>query len=229
MQACSKPALIKRLPEAAVQQSRASTQITDLTAAVCELVRNAIEAEAHCVQVSVSTRDWSASVADDGCGISSASMQLVGNRCCSSKPPPAHGEALSCLVQVANLTITSRAKGGFETYSKSLSSSSTTAVQLCSGPRQRHGTTVSLTNFLQGQPVRRRQLSSKGHAAALEEVKAALHALLLPHLGVELTLQQPGSSAPVLRMPKVTRQQHAVTVHTVHADDAAVSPQDVCT
>jgi hypothetical protein len=62
---------------------------------------------------------------------------------------------------------------------------------------------VSLTNFLQSQPVRRRQVSSKGHAAVLEEVKAALHALLLPHLAVELTLQQPGSSAPVLRMPKV--------------------------
>ncbi|KAF6251128.1 histidine kinase-like ATPase [Scenedesmus sp. NREL 46B-D3] len=145
MQACSKPANIKRLPEASVQLSRASTQITDLTRAITELVRNAVEAEAHCVQVTVSTRDWSASVADDGCGISSASMQLLGTRCCSSKPAPAHGEALSCLAQVAHLTITSRAKGGFETYSKSLGGTSATAVQLCSGPRQRHGTTVSLT------------------------------------------------------------------------------------
>jgi DNA mismatch repair ATPase MutL len=130
-------------------------------------------------------------------------MQLLGISCCSSKPAPAHGEALSCLAQIASLTITSRAKGGFETYSKTLSGTTSSAVQLCSNPRQRHGTTVSFTNFLQGQPVRRRQISNKGHAALLQEVKAALHALLLPHLGVELTLQQPGSSAPVLRMPKV--------------------------
>lgn len=214
MQACCKPVPIKRLPESTVQLSRANTQITDLACAVTELVRNAVEADAHCVQVSVSTRDWSASVADDGCGISSTSMQLLGSRCCSSKPAPAHGEALSCLAQVASLTIISRAKGGFETYSKSLSSTNATAVQLCSNPRQRHGTTVNLTNFLQGQPVRRRQISSKGHAAVLQEVKAALHALLLPHLGVELTMQQPGSSAPVLRMPKVRAEQSQV--HHMH-------------
>lgn len=45
--------------------------------------------------------------------------------------------------------------------------------------------------------------TSRASSSALQELQQALFTLLLPHTGVELVLQQAGSSAAVLHLPKV--------------------------
>lgn len=105
------------------------------------------------------------------------------------------------------------------------------STTLCPIPRQRHGTTVCLTGFLHSQPVRRNRLlqqyagigaaaahagppstaawqaaaamAARASASCLQELRQALFVLMLPHTGVELVLQQAGSSSSVLHMPQV--------------------------
>jgi hypothetical protein len=44
---------------------------------------------------------------------------------------------------------------------------------------------------------------ARASSSALQELKQQLCVLMLPHTGVELVLQQAGSSAAVLHLPKV--------------------------
>lgn len=199
---------IQRLPQHVIDRSRSDAQITDLSNAVTALVLNAVQAGSKTIQIAVNVPQGSLSVEDDGSGVSAHSMQLLGQRFCTSTPT-GRGEALSCLAQISVLQITSRATGTFETYAKTLSpqqtsqsSTCSSQITLCTIPRQRSGTTVSLSRFLHNQPIRRKQ--AKGHAATLADVKTALHAVMLPHTAVELVLRQEGSSSPILHMPKVS-------------------------
>lgn len=198
---------IKRLPQQVIEQSRSSVQVTDFSVAVAELVVNAIQACSRSIQVAVNIPQWSATIADDGDGIPSSSLQLLGQRHCTSQPA-GRGETLSSLAQLSHLQVTSRAAGTFETYRKlvpgdSMNHKSQAAdhITLCALPRQHCGTTVSLADFLYNQPVRRKQF--QGHAAVLEEVKCTLHALMMPHTEVELVVRQEGSTSAILHMPKV--------------------------
>eukprot|EP00775_Hariotina_reticulata_P004629 gene4629-biopygen6383 len=206
---------MQSLEDKAVQQLRACTQIAGFSTAVRALVLNAVEAGASQILVEVKAIQHSATVTDNGHGICVDSMRLLGVPCCSSKLH-GRGDALASLAQISVLNVSSRAKGCFETYHKQICPSHSlqvaepphpsrarvsSSISLCPIPRSSHGTTVELSNFLFNQPVRRKRADS-GVDATLQEVKAALHALMLPFTGVELILQQGGSKAILLHMRK---------------------------
>lgn len=236
--------LIKRLPSSITEAVRSTAQAADLPSAACELVLNSIQAGARSIKVTASIDSWSVSVDDDGCGISAASMPLLGQRCCTSKQDPCRGEALASLAELSeHITITSRAANSFETHKKQLVAgdkaapahaphSTASSTSLCPISRQRQGTTVNLVGFLHNQPVRRRRLlqqhagpstsgagtlaastaaataaaasaAARSSSSAMQELKLALFELVLPYTGVELVLQEAGSSSAVLHLPQV--------------------------
>jgi hypothetical protein len=225
------PTTIRRLPAHVTDSVRSQHAIPDLPAAAAELVQNSLDAGARSIRVTANLGAWALTVEDDGGGIPGASLPLLGQRCCTSKPAAGRGEALAALALVCQqVSITTRAAGSFETHRKLLvastagaaaGSSSSMASTLCSVPRQRQGTTVVLSGFLHNAPVQRRALQQQQqrgagaaaastallpHAAAcaaLELLKLVLLVLMLPHTGVELVLQQQGSSSPVLHMAQV--------------------------
>jgi DNA mismatch repair ATPase MutL len=209
---------MQRLADDTAQQLRACTQIPEFSAAICALVLNAVEADACHILVEVDASQYSATVTDNGHGICFDSMKLLGVRCCSSKLH-AKGDALASLAQMSTLTVSSRAKGCFETYHKQITPSNSlqaaepphatarangiSIISLCAVPRSSQGTTIELSNFMFNQPVRRRRAASKGVDATLQEVKAALHALMLPFTGIELILRLVDSKASLLHVVKV--------------------------
>lgn len=233
--------LIKRLPSSITEAVRSTAQAADLPSAACELVLNSIQAGARSIKVTAGIESWSISVEDDGCGISAASMPLLGQRFCTSKQDPCRGEALASLAELSQqITITSRAANSFETHKKQLitgngtapahaSHSTASCTTLSTISRQRQGTTVNLVGFLHNQPVRRKRLlqqhagpstagagtlaastaaasaAARSSCSAMQELKLALFELVLPYTGVELVLQQAGSSAAVLHLPQVGR------------------------
>jgi len=209
---------MQSLDHKAVQQLRACTQIAGFSTAVRALVLNAVEADASHILVEVNGIQHSATVTDNGHGICVESMRLLGVPCCSSKLH-ARGDALASLAQMSTLTVSSRAKGCFETYHKQITPSNSlqaaepphatarangiSIISLCAVPRSSQGTTIELSNFMFNQPVRRRRAASKGVDATLQEVKAALHALMLPFTGIELILRLVDSKASLLHVVKV--------------------------
>jgi hypothetical protein len=84
MEAAAPPALA-RLPPAAAGRLRTSTIIGSLAQAVEEVVHNAIDAGATSVAVTLDAGAGAASCADDGRGIRSADLRLLGDRHCTSK------------------------------------------------------------------------------------------------------------------------------------------------
>lgn len=196
---------IQLLPHAVSERSAGQVRLPDFETAICELVANALEAEARRVEVVVDLPAWTAAVSDDGCGMPAKDLRLLGERWATSKAPSHYGEALAALTHLAEeVVVTSRASRAFETFTVRLRKARAPAlVKLVAAPRQRAGTTVTVNGFLAAQPVRRRAAAACGYAASLERLRGALHALLLPHGSIELLLHQHGSDASVLHLRQV--------------------------
>ena len=137
--------------------------------AVAETVANSLDAGAAHVSVRLHAASLSFTIEDDGHGIPAEAFDLVGGRHCTSKLRSLadvqrgvatlgfRGEAVHSIATVAEqLTVTSRARGSFETHEKAFKGgtvlrSGLAAQQLC-----RSGTTVAVRGLLFNQPVRRR-------------------------------------------------------------------------
>lgn len=131
---------------------------------------------------------------------------------CTARPPPhaahphplphlwhvhmAQGQALAALAQVADLAITSRSAGRFETWCKCVRRGEVLSCGPCAAPRVRRGTTVAVAHFASCHPVRRRAMLAAAASGALAEaVKRRLTALLLPWPEVQLTLVDESSGS----------------------------------
>lgn len=60
---------------------RSTVILTSIPQVVSELVQNSIDAGARHVDIGVNPNEWSCWVRDDGCGISSQDLSLIGREC----------------------------------------------------------------------------------------------------------------------------------------------------
>ena len=201
---------IQRLPEHICDSIRTEVQTSSYASAVWELVANALDARSTTITVEVNPSQGFAKVEDNGQGIARASLQHVGSRFWTSRPSQVaashygyRGEALASLSKVSQLQILSRSKGQFETYSVALTGSADPPTVLAAFPRSEHGTTVTMCNFHQNQPVRRKELSANPQAT-VSAVKEMIHRRCLAHAEVHISLKLSGSPTKLLEVQKVS-------------------------
>jgi DNA mismatch repair protein MutL len=154
--------IVKQDHEAVI--SLAASQIShSFEQAVQELVMNSIDAEATAITVEVDPRELSAIVRDNGTGIASSDMALLGQKCCTSKGGHqallgSRGLALAAITGSSPLTVISRKRGQFQTWEKAFQGRAGTEIRLAKQQQSRSGTEGRLTCFMINQPVRRGQL-----------------------------------------------------------------------
>ncbi len=167
---------LRRLPETLVNRIAAGEVIERPAAAVKELAENAIDAGAR--RIDVALRDGGRaflSVADDGCGMTAAELELAVERHATSKLPGDdlvniatlgfRGEALPSIGAVSRMTVASRRAGGEAAWSL------TVEAGRKSGPRpaaQARGTRVEVRDLFFATPARlkflKTQRTETGHA-----------------------------------------------------------------
>lgn len=172
---------IRRLPEHLVNRIAAGEVVERPAAALKELVENAIDAGSHRVDVKLGEGGLSRiEVADDGCGMSAADMELALERHATSKLPDEaieqvatlgfRGEALPSIASVARLTIESRERGATEGWKRVVDH----GVAAEDGPAALPpGTRVRVENLFGKVPARRKFLRSprSEYAACLDVVR----------------------------------------------------------
>ena len=210
---------IRRLPAHESSRLRAACALPRLSAIVEELVCNSLDAGATDIAIAMDASALSCSVRDDGCGITSDNMRLLGERNATSKlaslselergAPSTlgfRGEALHCLAAVSTLDICSCAQA---TPSQTTRIVLSTGERLSFGPSREArsiGTTVIAHDIYCNRPVARKQMQ-KQPGAALAEVEAArkrLAALCLAHPTVSMRLVDAARHTTVLNVPRST-------------------------
>lgn len=169
------PPNLRPLPKPLVDKIRTGVTLNTVPQAVVELLCNSLDAEARTVLIKLNAATLSFTVEDDGCGICSEDLELVGTRYYTSKLRSLtdyaagiltlgfRGEATSGLASIAaELAVTTRARGRFETLSKVLRNG---GAETRSGPSAvaltHCGTVVVVKRLLYNQPVRQRQLAAQ--------------------------------------------------------------------
>eukprot|EP00955_Chlamydomonas_euryale_P010138 108613-Chlamydomonas_euryale.AAC.8 len=150
---------------------RAGLVVGSLRQAVVELVSNALDAcleSGTSISVTLDIQGRSIVVADDGHGMTVSDMELLGQRHCSARVAASRtlgyrGEALSALaVSCQELSITSRASGTIESFTKTLKAGRASQLRpsLPNERLKKCGSSVKVTGFMMNQPVRLRSSSS---------------------------------------------------------------------
>ena len=184
---------VRALPPESSARLRAGAQVPSLGAAVGALVRNACEAGAARVRVTLEGPLW-ARVEDDGRGVAEADMALLGTRGATSKPVPGGGasggttgESLWAIAALSLLEVESRQRAAGTTWRKQLKGGAT-LISLSPAPRQRPaGTAVTLRDLFWNQPVRAKAAMARPRVQT-EAARAAcaLLALAFPRVAVSV-------------------------------------------
>ena len=181
---------IRRLPEHLVNRIAAGEVVERPSAALKELVENAIDAGA--TRIAITLADGGISrimVADDGCGMDRADIALALERHATSKLPNEaiedvrtlgfRGEALPSIASVARLTIESRVRGG-EGWQRSVDNGVVVADAPAAIPP---GTRIAVEGLFERVPARRKFLRSprSEYGACIDVVKRL--AMARPDIG----------------------------------------------
>lgn len=177
---------------------RSGVSVPDITQIAEELVLNAIDANAHAVEVRVDMGAFRLQVADDGDGIAFSDLRLVGERYCTSKVATLdqvnashlkshgyRGEALASIRDVAILDISTRVAGSAVTYSKVMKGTEYNKVEISDVSRSTPGTTVAAHDIFYNMPVRRKRLNA---SLVLDHIRRKLESLALLNISVGMTL-----------------------------------------
>lgn len=158
------------LGRSAINSLRAGVSVIGFDQAIAECVANSIDAGASAITVTVAAHDLSFRVEDDGRGIQPDSFTALAVRYHSSKHAACNslaagfrslgyrGEALASIAEVAQLEVSSRSAGSFETFCKVVRAGSVARCGPVLEQLQQHGTLVVVKHFLASQPVRRRHV-----------------------------------------------------------------------
>ncbi|PKY01915.1 hypothetical protein P168DRAFT_240632 [Aspergillus campestris IBT 28561] len=159
---------IKPLPPEAVAKIKSSTSVTNLNDVIVELVKNALDANARTVFVTVDFQRGGCVVDDDGDGIPPGEFEAHGglmkahhtSRFDASKMVYGHrGLFLASLSSLSLLTVTSR-NVRHSTTNTVVFHHATPVARLCPAPAQReprfgaHGTSVTVNDLFGNMPVR---------------------------------------------------------------------------
>ncbi|GLC52954.1 hypothetical protein PLESTB_000692400 [Pleodorina starrii] len=111
------------------------------------------------------------------------------------------GEAISSLFGIADVCVTSRARGTFVTLGKNVQSSGNKVHTGPSAVQRAHsGTSVAVKRFLHNQPVRQRQLAGQHRDTEASTLQAVLR-MALPFVDVSVTLLQAPTGQTLLHLP----------------------------
>lgn len=174
-----RPAEVVALPPSAAAAVRAQAIVSSPAEAVAQLVANSLDAGAREVHVELDLAPGGLAlvVRDDGSGIRAADLPLLGRRHATSRgwgsPAAAElqtvrilgyrGEAFAALcASAAEVQVTSRAAGSFETHACLLRGGNMQQHGLALEQRKRHGTTVTVRGLFAAWPVRWKALVSTG-------------------------------------------------------------------
>ncbi|GFR50377.1 hypothetical protein Agub_g12591, partial [Astrephomene gubernaculifera] len=172
---------VRPLPQPLVDKVRTGVTLNSFHQAVAELLANALDASAQSIVIKFSAGALTFTVEDDGHGIHGEDLDVLGSRYSTSKMRSMadlqiglrtlgfRGEAISSVCESsAEVSITTRARGCFETLTKSVRGGGKEALVGPSASQLTHsGTIITVKRFLFNQPVRQRQL-----AAQHEDVEA---------------------------------------------------------
>lgn len=188
---------LKPIGEKDIKFLAAGEKINDIETAIRELVENSIDAQARNIEVRLTKFGIdSIEVDDNGSGIEEANFDSLAVRYHTSKIKDYknlqeslqtfgfRGEALSCLCNIANVTIITKSKSASTgcklTYKKDGTFSRTLAARDT-------GTTVILKNLFHSLPVRRRELEINGKKQYDKVVRLLYEqALARPHIKFSL-------------------------------------------
>ncbi|XP_021914580.1 uncharacterized protein LOC110827319 isoform X2 [Zootermopsis nevadensis] len=177
---------------------RSGVVFTSVAQCVDELVFNAVDAGATLIAVRINFKFHKIQVIDNGCGMNSAHLDLVGTRYMTSKCHSIEdlhnrldqfgfrGEALASLREVSGLlTLESRPKGSDITFCKVFTHGKSHKAGVSKTVRPEHGTTITVHDFMYNMPVRRQRIRS---AIDLEEIKSHIEctALMQPQISFSL-------------------------------------------
>lgn len=203
---------LQRLPGEVAAQIKSSTIATSLNDAVIGLLKNALDADALKVSVTVDYARGGCTVVDDGSGIASYEYPPeggLGKRHYTSKYPSSpekygrNGLFLASVGALSLLTVTSRCQGQDSRGSLTMHNGKHLR-RLESGPENvsldlvSHGTSVSVRNLFGCMPVRARMrpvLGSAEWARAWDRLVRTVTALLLAYpKDVAVTIKDDHSS-----------------------------------
>lgn len=186
-------AVIKQIDQETIRFISAGEKITNIESAIRELIENSIDAQATYIEVRLSKFGAdSIEVEDNGIGIDRLDFPTLGQRYHTSKISDYsklqesletfgfRGEALSCLIKVANVTI----------ITKSPNSPTGTKLVFNNGQQtntdpvaRANGTTVIIKNLFHCMPVRRRELETTAKRQHDKVVKLIYEQVLVrPHI-----------------------------------------------
>lgn len=174
-----RPSSLAALPPAAATALRAQAIISSPAEAVAELVANSLDAgarEVH-VELDLAPNGLALAVRDNGAGIRAVDLPLLGCQRATCKGGCSaiaartetynmfgyRGEALVAIcAAAAEVEVTSRAAGSFETHACLLRRGSMAQHWLTLEQRVRQGTTVVVRGLYDAHPVRRKALATAG-------------------------------------------------------------------
>ena len=184
---------IAQLPAKDAALLLASTTISSFSAAVVALVQNAVDANAHAVDVGVQWQGRRLRVSDDGSGVASHDIVSMGMLNATSEKHSGDRPGLtlaSLAVLSALLQIDSRCADAAS--SSSISWSNGIRQELTSCKRSSSGTTVTVEGLFDALPVRQRTESENSEIGA---ATAGVLRLSLLHPDVAITIRKVCTSA----------------------------------
>lgn len=190
---------IRALDPASIQSIAAGEKINDIETAIRELIENAIDADAKNIEVKLTKFGIDTiEVEDNGVGIASENFSNLGLRYYTSKINSIQnlqndlstfgfrGEALSCLCNIANVTIVTKGRAN-PTGSRLIFKKDGTLGKIEQVAR-RDGTTIVLKNLFHSLPVRRRELEATAKRQYDKVVRLIYeHVLARPHIKFSLS------------------------------------------
>lgn len=186
-------ARLHALPKDVADAVRSQTVLKGLDQVAEELACNALDAGARCVRIWADVQNRRLEVHDDGHGMGREDLLQCGTRHCTSKirtlkelhegPKTLgfRGEAMASLAELSTLSICSRKKGSFETYSKTVQGNIVLRFGIEKVTRQEPGTSVYVENFQFNQPVRRKLVDERALHKEVDAMRYRILCLAMSH------------------------------------------------
>jgi DNA mismatch repair protein MutL len=227
--AASGPGLIRRLPREVVGRIAAGEMISRPSAAVKELIENALDAGARRIHVDiVEALDRRLEIADDGCGIPRDELSLALERYTTSKIRREEdllavetlgfrGEALAAIAEIARVTLVSRAAGAEHAWMVRAEGGRIGEPEPAS---RASGTTVIVEDLFFNTPVRKRFL--RGGPGEMRLAREAIVAYALAYPGTAWQVTQDGRTALELA-PAPDLRTRLVQIHGVRIAESLLA------
>ncbi|KAM9294344.1 DNA mismatch repair protein Mlh3 [Gastrophryne carolinensis] len=203
--------MIQVLSEEVRCRLRSGIAITSVGQCIEELLLNSVDAQATCIAIRVDLEVFRVQVVDNGCGISSEDLELLGQRYCTSKCHSLNdledlrfygfrGEAIASMADVSSIVeICSKRRDGGTTFNKLLQHGKPLPVQRAEENRPSVGTTVTLYNLFYNLPVRRKRVDPN---LEMEKIRQRIEAASLLRPSISFSLKNEAQHSMNLQLPK---------------------------